>query len=54
MDNLLAWSDQLRVELDIDAAHYYIQVEYLLSANQEMSVRFDQLQAKFDHFIDEH
>jgi len=54
MDNLLAWSDQLRVELDIGTAHRDAQVESLLSANREMSVRVDQLQDKFDHFIDEH
>ena len=54
MNNLLAWSDQLHVELDIDAAHRHLQVECLVAANQEMSVQFDQLQAKFDHFIDEH
>ena len=54
MDNLLAWSDQLRVELDINAAHRHIQVERLVNANRELSVQFDQLQAKFDHFIDKH
>jgi len=54
MDNLLAWSDQLRVELDIGTAHRNVQVEHLLNANREMSVRVDQLQDKFDHFIDEH
>ena len=54
MDNLLAWSDQLRVELDIGTAHRDVQVEHLLNANREMSVRVDQLQDRFDHFIDEH
>jgi len=54
MDDLLAWSDQLRVELDTKAAHQYLQVERLVSANQELSVQFDLLLAKFDHFIDEH
>jgi len=54
MDNLLAWSDQLCVELDIGTAHRNVQVERLLNANREMSVRVDQLQDKFDHFIDEH
>ena len=39
MDNLLAWSDQLHVELDIGTAHRDAQVESLLSANREMSVR---------------
>ena len=54
VDNLLAWSDQLCVELDIGTAHRDAQVESLLSANREMSVRVDQLQDRFDHFIDEH
>jgi len=54
MDDLLAWTDQLHVELDTKAAHQYLQVERLVSANQELSVWFDLLQAKFDHFIDEH
>jgi len=54
MDDLLAWSDQLRVELDTKAAHHYLEVEHLVSANREVSVQFDLLQAKFDHFIDEH
>jgi len=54
MDDLLAWSEQLRVELDTKAAHQYLQVECLVLANCELSVQFDLLQAKFDHFIDEH
>jgi len=54
MDDLLAWSDQLRAELDTKAAHQYLQVDCLVSANQELSVQFDLLQAKFDHFIDGH
>jgi len=54
VDDLLAWSDQLRAELDTKAAHHYLEVERLVSANQELSVQFDLLQAKFDHFIDEH
>ena len=54
MDDLLAWSDQLCVELDTKAAHQYLRVDHLVLANQELSVRFDLLQAKFDHFIDKH
>jgi len=54
MDDLLAWTDKLRVELDTRAAHQYLQVERLVSANRELSVQFDLLQAKFDHFINEH
>jgi len=54
VDDLLAWSDQLRVELDTRAAHHCLEMERLVSANQELSVQFGLLQAKFDHFIDEH
>jgi len=54
MDDLLAWTDKLCVELDTRAAHQYLQVERLVSANRELSVQFDLLQAKFDHFINEH
>jgi len=54
VDDLLAWSDQLRAELDTRAAHHYLEMEHLVSANQELSVQFGLLQAKFDHFIDEH
>ena len=43
MDDLLAWTDQLRVELDTRAAHQYLQVERLESANRELSVQFDLL-----------
>jgi len=52
VDDLLAWSDQLCVELDTKAAHQYLEVERLVSANHELSVQLDLLQAKFDHFID--
>ena len=54
VDDLLAWSDQLRAELDTRAAHHYLEMERLVSANRELSVQFGLLQAKFDHFIDEH
>jgi len=54
MDDLLAWSDQLRVELDTKATHQYLQVDHLVLANRELSVQSDLLQAKFDHFIDKH
>jgi len=33
MDDLLAWSDQLRVELNTKAAHQYLQVDHLVLAN---------------------
>jgi len=46
VDDLLAWSDQLCVELDTKAAHQYLEVEHLVSANQELSVQFNLLQAK--------
>ena len=33
MDDLLAWSDQLHVELDTKATHQYLQVDRLVLAN---------------------
>jgi len=54
MDNMLAWSDQLCVELDNNYTGHYMQVNCLISTQQELSVKFNVLQPKFDHFIDEH
>jgi len=54
MDELLAWSNKLCAELDINYAEHYRRVDQLVSAHRELSIKYDVLQSKFDHFVDEH
>jgi len=54
MDEMIAWSNKLRCELDLNAADHYARMDQLVSAHRELSIKYDVLQSKFDHFIDEH
>jgi len=54
MDEMIAWSNKLRCELDLNNANHYAQMGRLVSAHRELSIKYDVLQSKFDHFIDEH
>jgi len=54
MDEMIAWSNKLRCELDLNAADHYARMDRLVSAHRELTIKYDVLQSKFDHFIDEH
>jgi len=54
MDNMIAWSNKLRSELDLNYADHFAQMDRLVSAQCELTIKYDVLQSKFDHFIDEH
>jgi len=54
MDDMIAWSNKLRSELDLNYADHFAQMDRLVSAQHELSIKYDVLQSKFDHFIDEH
>jgi len=54
MDDMIAWSNKLRSELDLNYADHFAQMDRLVSAQRELSIKYDVLQSKFDHFIDEH
>ena len=51
---MIAWSNKLRCELDLNAADHYTRMDRLVSAHRELTIKYDVLQSKFDHFIDEH
>jgi len=51
---MIAWSNKLRCELDLNNADHYAQMDRLVSAHRELLIKCDVLQSKFDHFIDEH
>jgi len=51
---MIAWSNKLHCELDLNTADRYARMDRLVSAHQELSIKYDVLQSKFDHFIDEH
>jgi len=54
MDDMIAWSNKLRSELDLNYADHFAQMDRLVSAQRELTIKYDVLQSKFDHFIDEH
>jgi len=54
MDEMIAWSNKLRSELDLNYADHYSRMDRLVSAQRELLIKYDVLQSKFDHFIDEH
>jgi len=54
MDEMIAWSNKLRSELDLNYADHYARMDRLVSAQRELVIKYDVLQSKFDHFIDEH
>jgi len=54
MDDMIAWSNKLRSELDLNYANHFAQMDRLVSAQRELTIKYDVLQSKFDHFIDEH
>jgi len=54
MDEMIAWSNKLRSELDLNYADHYTRMDQLVSAQHELTIKYDVLQSKFDHFIDEH
>jgi len=54
MDDMIAWSNKLRSELDLNYADHFAQMDRLVSAQRELMIKYDVLQSKFDHFIDEH
>jgi len=54
MDDMIAWSNKLRSELDLNYTDHYAQMDQLVSAQRELAIKYDVLQSKFDHFIDEH
>jgi len=54
MDDMIAWSNKLCTELDLNHANHYERVDRLVSAQRELSIKYDVLQSKFDHFVDEH
>jgi len=51
---MIAWSNKLRSELDLNYADHYARMDRLVSAQRELVIKYDVLQSKFDHFIDEH
>jgi len=54
MDDMIAWSNKLRSELDLNYADHFAQMDRLVSAQRKLTIKYDVLQSKFDHFIDEH
>jgi len=54
MDDMIAWSNKLRSELDLNYTDHFAQMDWLVSAQRELTIKYDVLQSKFDHFIDEH
>jgi len=54
MDEMIAWSNKLRSELDLNYANHYARMDRLVSAQRKLVIKYDVLQSKFDHFIDEH
>jgi len=54
MDDMIAWSNKLRSELDLNYADHYERMDRLVAAQWELSVKYDVLQSKFDHFVDKH
>ena len=54
MDDMIAWSNKLCCELDLNYADHHARMDRLVSAHRELSIKYDVLQSKFDHFIDEH
>jgi len=54
MDDMIAWSNKLRSELDLNYTDHFAQMDRLVSAQRELMIKYDVLQSKFDHFIDEH
>jgi len=54
MDDMIAWSNKLCTELDLNYANHYERVDRLVSAQRKLSIKYDVLQSKFDHFVDEH
>jgi len=54
MDDMIAWSNKLRSELDLNYADHFAQMDQLVSAQRELMIKYDILQSKFDHFIDKH
>ena len=51
MDEMIAWSNKLHCELDLNAADHYTRMDQLVSAHRELLIKYDVLQSKFDHFI---
>jgi len=51
---MIAWSNKLRSELDLNNTDHFTQMDRLVSAQRELTIKYDVLQSKFDHFIDEH
>ena len=51
---MIAWSNKLCCELDLNYADHYTQMDRLVSAQRELLNKYNVLQSKFDHFIDEH
>jgi len=54
MDEMIAWSNKFRSELDLNYADHYARMDRLVSAQRELVIKYEVLQSKFDHFIDEH
>ena len=54
MDDMIAWSNKLHSELDLNYTDQYERMDRLVSAQRELSIKYDVLQSKFDHFVDEH
>ena len=54
MDDMITWSNKLHSELDLNYADHYTRMDWLVSTQRELSIKYDVLQSKFDHFIDEH
>jgi len=54
MDEMIAWSNKLHSELDLNYADHYARMDRLVSAQNKLLTKYDVLQSKFDHFIDEH
>jgi len=48
---MIAWSNKLRSELDLNYADQYARMDRLVSAQNELLIKYDVLQSKFDHFI---
>jgi len=51
---MITQSNKLHSELDLNYANHYAQMDWLVSTQCELSIKYDVLRSKFDHFIDEH
>jgi len=51
MDEMIAWSNKLRCELDLNAADHYTRMDRLVSAHRELLIKYDILVMIFAGFL---